>query len=59
MSCIICLAKGKRVKATRNYYGYALCEQHYKEVIEKNTDPEELEIYVIEALKRIAALKKK
>jgi len=55
MRCIICLAKeGKNVKATKNYYGYPLCEKHYKEVVEKDVDPEELEIYVIEALKRIA-----
>ena len=53
MNCIICLAKGKRTKATRSYYGYALCEQHYREVIEKGIDPEELEEYVIEALRRL------
>ena len=53
MSCIICLTKGKMVKATKSYYGYALCEQHYKEVIEKDIDPEELEELCLVALKRL------
>jgi len=54
--CIICFAEGKIVEATRDYYGYDLCEKHYREVVEEDLDPEALEEYVIKAWRIIECL---
>ena len=49
--CIICLSKKIIKKATKDYYGYSLCDDCYKWVIENNVDIEELEEYVIKIFK--------